>query len=216
MQRYTVTILSDTGHGGRPSILVPFQPSALVSSFKDEVVKRAIRQNLPITTESHEFTLRLQSQTGPILDLQDLLSDVVLNSETIFAVFSQRNGHVTALASHISQDTSTLMSAAVSEDSAAQLIEGESIRVRIVTPATAKQVRSSLETFVISIDATIQQLHEQVARHLKLPASFDQGDSRDECNCSFARKLSDHQFSPETTFVIHDKSAVDSLPVASQ
>jgi hypothetical protein len=55
-----------------------------------------------------------------------------------------------------------------------------------------------------------------VARRLKLPASFEKGDSRDECNCSFARKLSDHHSSPAPTFVIHDKSAVDSLSVTSQ
>jgi hypothetical protein len=216
MQRYIVTIINDTG--GRPSILVPFQPSALIVTFKDEIIKRAIDQNLPITTESHFLTLRLQSQTGPTIDsdLGDVLSDVVLTSETIFAVFSQRSGHVTALPSHISQDTSTVISAAVSEKPAAEPIEGESIRVRVVTPATAKQVRSSLETFAISVDATIQQLHEQVARHLRLSASFDKGDSRDECNCSFARKLSDHHSSPATTFVIYDKSAVDSISVTSQ
>jgi hypothetical protein len=216
MQRYTVNICDDTG--GRSCILVPFQPFALVDAFKDEIVKRAARQNPPITitAENHMLILRLQSLSGPILDVEDVLADVVLTSETIFAVFSQRSGHVTALPSHVSQDTSTVISAAVSEEPAAEPIEGESIRVRVVTPATAKQVRSSMETFAISVDATIQQLHEQVARHLRLPASFDKGDSRDECNCSFARKLSDHHSSPATTFVIYDKSAVDSISVTSQ
>jgi hypothetical protein len=42
MQRYTVTIVNDIG-GGRPSILIPFQPFSLVTAFKDEIVKRAIK-----------------------------------------------------------------------------------------------------------------------------------------------------------------------------
>lgn len=77
MQRYTVTIINDTG-GGRPSILVAFQPSSLVAAFKDEIVKRAIKQGLPVTAETHQLTLRLQRQTGPTIDPEDVLSDVVL------------------------------------------------------------------------------------------------------------------------------------------
>jgi hypothetical protein len=79
MQRYTVTIINDTG-GGRPSILIPFQPSSLVTAFKDEIVKRAIKQNIPVTAKTHTLTLRLQSQTGPTIDPNDVLSDVVLGS----------------------------------------------------------------------------------------------------------------------------------------
>jgi hypothetical protein len=144
-------------------IFVPFQPSASVASFKDEIVKRAIRQNLHITPESHALPLRLQSQTGPTIDsdLEDVLSDVVLTSKTIFAVFSQRNGHVTALPSHISQDTSAVMSAAVSGESAAEPIEGESIRVRVVTLLTAKRVRSSLE---LSLFLSTQRFSSSMSR----------------------------------------------------
>ncbi|GAB7333004.1 hypothetical protein MBLNU13_g04699t1 [Cladosporium sp. NU13] len=190
MQRYTVTIVNDTG-GGRPSILVPFQPSSLVTAFEDEIVKRAIKQNIPVTSKTHNLTLRLQSQTGPTIDPNDVLSDVVLGSETIFAVFSQRTTTVGDMTP----------------------IEGDAVSVRVVTPATAKQVRSSLPTFAISVNATLQQLHEQVAHHLKLPANFEKNASIDECNCSFARKLSDHHSSHATTFVIHGKSTVENLLV---
>lgn len=90
MQRCTVTIFSDAG-GSRPTILVPFQPSALVSALKDELFKRTGRQNLPVTTDTHHLTLRLNSQTGAVADPQDLLSDVVFDSENIFAIFSRRD-----------------------------------------------------------------------------------------------------------------------------
>lgn len=213
MQRYTVTIINDTG-GGRPSILVPFQPSSLVTAFKDEIVKRAIKQNLPVTAETHDLTLRLQSQTGPTIDPNDVLSDVILDSESIFAVFSQRDttvGGVT-VPLHVS-DASAEESATAAAHSATQPIKGDAISIRVVTPATAKQVRSSLPTFAISVDATLQQLHEQVAHHLKLPANVEKNASIDECNCSFARKLSDHHYSHATTFVIHGKSTVENLLV---
>jgi ubiquitin-protein ligase len=216
MQRYTVTIINDTG-GGRPSILVPFQPSSLIAAFKDEIVKRAIKQNIPVTTETHNLTLHLQSQAGPTIDTNDVLSDVILGSETIFAVFSQ---HKTALGDVTvplrTGDASAEEPAATAEQPAAQPIEGDAVNVRVVTPATAKQVRSSLPTFAISVNATLQQLHEQVALHLALPANFEKNASIDECNCSFARKLSDHHSSPATTFVIHSKSVVGSLLVASR
>ena len=216
MQRYTVTIINDTG-GGRPSILVPFQPSSLVTAFKDEIVKRAIKQNLPVTAGTHNLTLRLQSQTGPTINPEDVLSDVVLGTETIFAVFSQREttlGNVTA--SLQAGDASAEDPAAAAEQSVIQPIEGDAVNVRVITPATAKQVRNSLPTFAISVNATVQQLHELVARHLRLPANFEKNASVDECNCSFARKLSDHHSSPAATFVVHSKSTVESLLVVSR
>jgi hypothetical protein len=214
MQGYTVTIINDTG-GGRPSILVPFQPSSLVTAFKDEIVKRATKQNIPVTVETHQLTLRLQSQTGPAIDPEDVLSDIVLGSETIFAVFSKRDttlGEVTVPLP--AGDASVGETDATAGQSDTQIIEGDAISVRVVTPATAKQVRSSLPTFAISVNATIQQLHEQVARHLRLPVDFDENAPVDECNCSFARKLSDHHSSTTFTFMINEKSVVGNLDVS--
>lgn len=128
------------------------------------------------------------------------------------AVSSQRD-----TASHTSENTNAEITAAVVKDFATQTIEGDTISIRVVTPATAKHVRGSLPTFAISIDATIQQLHEQVARHLKFTANFEKYASFNECNLSFALKLSDHHFSTQTTFVIHDKSVVvDILPSVSR
>jgi len=216
MQRYTVTIINDTG-GGRLSILIPFQPTSLVTAFKDEIIKRAIKQNLPVTAETHNITLRLQSQTGPTIDPNDVLSDVILGSETIFAVFSQRNttaGDVIVPLRAV--DNSAEESDSATDQPVAPPIEGDAVSVRVVTPATAKQLRSLLPTFAISVNATLQQLHEQVARHLKLSAKFEKKASVDECNCSFARKLSDHHSSPATTFVIHGKSTVENLLVVSR
>lgn len=105
-------------------------------------------QNLPVTTDTHDLTLRLQSQSGPTIDPEDVLSDVVLGSETIFAVFSQRTTSIgEALAppqSRTSGDASVESSAAAAGAPLTQPIEGDTISIRVITPATAKQVRSSL------------------------------------------------------------------------
>lgn len=145
------------------------------------------------------------------------MSDVILGSETIFAVFSQRDttaGDVTVPLRAV--DDTAEESASTADQPITQPIEGDAVSVRVVTPATAKQVRSSLPTFAISVNATLQQLHEKVAHHLKLPAIFEKNASMNECNCSFARKLSDHHSSPATTFVIHGKSTVENLLVVSR
>ena len=214
MQRYTVIIINDTG-GGRPSILVLFQPSSLVTDFKDEIVKRAAKQNLPVTAKTHNLTLRLQSQAGPTIDPEDVLSDVVLGSETIFAVFSQRDSTVGEVTVPLpAGDASVGETDAFAGQSDTQIVEGDAINVRVITPATAKQVRSSLPTFAISVNATIKQLHEHVARHLKPPVDFDKNAPVDECNCSFARKLADHHSSTTSTFTINEKSVVGNLDVS--
>lgn len=218
MQRYTITFVSDTG-GGRPSVVVPFQPSALVTSFKDEITKRAIRQNLPIAAETHDLNLRLQSQTGPALDPEDVLSDVVSGSETIFAVFSKHMAEGAAsiaLPSDTSANASADTSADMVEATGATLIEGDAIKIRVITPATSKQVQNSLKTFDISVHATIKQLHERVSHHLGLPSEPEKHADVNECNCAFARKLSDHHSSTTATFAIHHKSVVDSLQLALQ
>lgn len=205
MQRYTITLVSDTG-GSRPTILIPFQPSALVSVFKDEIFKRATRQDLPVSKDTHNLTLRIQSQTGAVADSEDVLSDVVLQSEHVFAIFSRRNTE--------SASDSTLPTRSVAP--VAEIIDGDAINIRAITPTTVRKDRATLETFPISVDATILQLHEQVARHLDLTSNFEQSGLVNECNCAFARKLSDHHSSPSSTFVILDKSRVDEIFVALQ
>lgn len=202
MQRYIITLISDTG-GSRPTILVPFHPSALVSAFEDEIFKRAHRQNLPVTADTHHLTLRIHSQPGAVADPEDILSDVILESENIFAIFSRRN---------IDFDNGSVPPTR-SVAPVNQIIEGDAIHIRAITPSTARQDRTTLTTFPISVDATIQQLHEQVACQLELPPNFEQSTLVNECNCSFARKLSEHHASPSSTFVIYDKSAVERISV---
>lgn len=204
MERYAVTLIADAA-GGRPS-LVPLQSSALVSTFKDEIVKCASKQNLPVTAETHDLTLRLHSQTGPAIDPEDVLSDVVLHSETVFAIFSRNQ-------TNLSLDLPTRSSSQDTQGSQ-QLIQGDAINIRVVTPANARQDRGSINTFPLSVDATIEQLHDQVASHLHVPSNFGKATVANECNCTFARNLSDKSGSTSATYVIYDKSHVENISVS--
>ena len=58
-------------------LVVPFQPDALVTAFIDELFKRIARLDLQLQPDTHIATLHLDSETGAILDCEDLLSDVV-------------------------------------------------------------------------------------------------------------------------------------------
>lgn len=80
--------------GRRASLLVPFSPEAIVSTFIDELWKRLARHDgaIPLTAETHKVSLHLEHESGPAIDVEDLLSDVISDTqkEKIFAVFSKK------------------------------------------------------------------------------------------------------------------------------
>ncbi|USW57709.1 Putative ubiquitin-conjugating enzyme E2, von Willebrand factor, type A, U-box [Septoria linicola] len=90
MQRYTVTVVDSGAPGSRPTLAVPFEPSALVSAFIDELFRRIARRGLKLSPNTHIATLHLDSETGAIIDAEDVLSDVISDprSEKIYAVFA--------------------------------------------------------------------------------------------------------------------------------
>ena len=84
MERYTVKFVT-AGQGDR-SILVPFNSSLTVGELKSDIARRLSRAGPVI--DAVDLQLRLESPSGPILDEQDLVSDVVLHpsQETITAL----------------------------------------------------------------------------------------------------------------------------------
>ena len=72
MERYKVTVTID---GKETRLLIPMLPVSPVSSLATQVKLRIGR--LGIGTNSTEFTLHLEQADGPILDADDLLSDVL-------------------------------------------------------------------------------------------------------------------------------------------
>ncbi len=198
MQRYTVTIVSPGTSSERPVLLVPFEPSALVTAFVDELYKRISRRGLNIAPNTHIATLHLDSETGALIDCEDILSDVVLDpkTESVFAVFTPK--------------------AATDGSQAPQVpaLDGSdttpSLSFRIVTPATAKD-RSSCPIIRMPTSSTIRQLHEKIASKLGVPSQFDESPDNHECNCNLANILAGAPSQEDSFFVVHGKSVVERL-----
>lgn len=92
--RYKVTVVAaGTDH---LVLVVPFQPDALVTALVDELSKRIARQGLQLQPDTHVATLHLDSETGAILDYEDLLSAVVGDDERekLFLVLRKKEAGV--------------------------------------------------------------------------------------------------------------------------
>lgn len=208
MERFTVTFC-DTAAAAKPTVVIPFSPQALVGAFAEKIFNRAPRHNIIVTPETHTLTLRLKTQTGAVLDTEDVISDVVLHPETesIYAIFTAIPG-TTALFSRPAEPATPRTPFPVP-------VTGDTIEIRLVTADAAKQDRGSISTFAIACNATIHELHERAAHHLELPAHFGDRKIRNECNCAFAQKLSDCPPPATGFYVIYDKSNVCKLDTAT-
>ena len=149
MQRYQVTVVAG-GSGAtnaRPVLLVPFRPDALVTAFIDELFRRITKQGLDITPNTHIATLHLDSESGALIDAEDLLGDVVSDPKTekLFSVFTKKTASDATAAQqaesqHLSPDNKE---------------QGPSLPVRVVTAATAKDKQTShLRTLEVVLQAT--------------------------------------------------------------
>ncbi|KAL2273825.1 hypothetical protein FJTKL_04078 [Diaporthe vaccinii] len=108
-QRYLVVIVRPASEvtyvspGRRASLLVPFSPEAIISTFIDELWRRLARHDgaIPLTAETHNVSLHLEHENGPVIDVEDLLSDVITDTqkEKIFAVFSRKRNNAPQLQS---------------------------------------------------------------------------------------------------------------------
>ncbi|TKA69325.1 hypothetical protein B0A55_07454 [Friedmanniomyces simplex] len=202
MQRYTVTVVSQGSPGERPTLLVPFEPSAIVAAFIDELFRRVTRQGIALAPNTHVATIHVDSEGGAIIDAEDILADVVPNpaKEKLFAVFIAKQK-----AAYAQQAQPT---------GKGQLATGEdAISVRIITPALA-QGKDEPSILQLPASATVKQLHEIVAEHLHVTATSTDKDDTNVCNCNLARQLADAA-SPPTHFPLtHGKSKVDRIELA--
>ncbi len=90
MERYTVTIALPPGTSAI-RLLIPFPPTSSVSALVAEVKKRVSRSALLLDAAS-DLILRLGDFSGPILDEDDLLEDVILDSKVESITATPRDG----------------------------------------------------------------------------------------------------------------------------
>jgi hypothetical protein len=191
----------------RPVLLVPFQPDALVTAFIDELYRRIARQGLAITPNTHIATLHLDSETGALIDAEDLLSDVISDpkSEQIVSVFSKKDAREAAAAASSGEFGATAIKSHREDDVPC-------LSIRLVIPATAND-RQDCPVLQVPIGATVKQLHERIAAKLEQAPNFDQHADSLECNCTWANQLYTISTPPNTMLVVSGKSVVESITI---
>lgn len=205
-QRYKVTIVSPGENGEQPVLLVPFEPSAIVTAFVEEIWKRLRRQGIPLEPNTHIATLHLDGETGALIDVEDVLSDVVTNParENIFAVFTTKENPATSSALSNQMTLPARVNGSLSDD--------DTIAIRVVTPESAKD-RRSCPILHVPIKSTIKHLHDQISEKLQLQSRLEGDADALECNCKLANLLANGPCPPTEFRVIHGKSLVESLPL---
>lgn len=66
LKRYTITLVKP-GTADRPTLLVPFEPSAIVISLIEELFRRIKKQGLAFDTGTHICTLTIDSEDGKLV-----------------------------------------------------------------------------------------------------------------------------------------------------
>jgi len=94
MERYTVTVPIPPG-ASSIRLLIPFPPTSAVSALAAEVKKRAFRAS-PLLDASSNVILHLGDATGPILDDQDLLEDVIIDPRTEIITATPRSDSISS------------------------------------------------------------------------------------------------------------------------
>lgn len=91
------------------------------------------------------------------------------------------------------------------------------MRVRVITPARARETKANASVQCIDVPktASIRQLHHDVAAHLGVAASVDDADPN-ECNCKLATKLSSDPHAANKVLVVSGKSEVQHLQVTAE
>ncbi|KAF2789615.1 hypothetical protein K505DRAFT_341133 [Melanomma pulvis-pyrius CBS 109.77] len=222
MARYVVNVVAA---GRTTSILVILSSSAIVLSLVDKIKARLPSLNLGITSDTNlELTLHINAPDGPILDEEDLLSDILPDStkEQLFAVVNDPT----------SQGGSTVQSGpSKSHTEAQEKASGKKLRVRVITPELARSqpdVNSIplLPENSVTLNSTLLELHAQVKEHLGLSFLSDEPRDHSVCNCAFARQIDENTALNElgalgaeainSLVVVYDTNKVALIPVDSE
>ncbi|KAJ8116748.1 hypothetical protein OPT61_g1881 [Boeremia exigua] len=210
MARYVVEV---TAGGQTASLLVVLSPSHLCSVLVDTVRTRlptiASRLGLATTNDLH-ISLHLDSDTGPLIDVEDLLSDALPDAkETVYAVIGQTQA----------QPTDTKLQSQLPSQ-----VE-KSLQLRVVTPELAHE-HNHVESIApitrpLPLSATLSELRAAVCQHLSVPIG-DESLQDFGCNCSAARQIDSNATLTErgasgsdalhTLVIVYENNKVATIP----
>jgi len=179
--------------GGTLSLLVALSPSQLCAALRDKIRSRLPGLRLGLTAPDADVTLHLDAADGPILDTEDLLSDVLTNDkDVVYAVIS---GPIASAGS------STQIAPPAFNHGAGQADAGKAVRVRVITPELARSQPNVnaiplLPENAVTLKSTLKELHIHVKRHLGLVVDDGYMHAAElynfKCNCNFARQIDSH------------------------
>jgi hypothetical protein len=106
MERYTITV---TPLGAAPiRLLIPFPPTSSISALSAEVKRRVSRPT--VWPDVPDLILHLGDASGPILDDDDLLEDVIIDAKVEPITATPRSGSSSAEAALVLPPKSTQVS----------------------------------------------------------------------------------------------------------
>ncbi|CAN9388920.1 unnamed protein product [Alternaria sp. RS040] len=210
MARYTVNV---AGGGRRASLLVVLSPYQLCSALHDRVKSRlpALATKLGLTdAKQPQITLHLERNDGPMLDLEDLLSDVLPDpKETVYAVVDI----------HEEQSASSIPPQLATSGGSTK-----TLHIRVITPESA-QSRTNVVSLIstpVSTKCTLKHLKGIIQEHLGFPTEEGACPAL-ECNCSFAQNIDDNAVlnvditedhdALHTAILVHSNNVVVAIPV---
>ncbi|KAF4633485.1 hypothetical protein G7Y89_g4628 [Cudoniella acicularis] len=170
-----------------PALRVPFPRASAVSALAAEIKKRILR--LDIWPDVSDITLHLGPANGPILDPDDLVSDVIADPK--FEIITVTSGARKPSTTKPEQTKESSLPPKAVKPSGLQ--SASEVKLRIITPALARahqDVRHIpiVEEASITPSSTLRDLNTHVHNFLTLPLS-DSVYEDQECNCSFSRQI---------------------------
>ena len=194
MARYIVKVASG---GQTANLLVVLSPNQLCSALLS-----AIRTRLPTVasklglaaTNNHHITLHLDTEDGPLIDTEDILSTVLPGAkETVYAVIEVSVVSLPKYRIGASEADITVKQTPTPTQPPAPT--GPVLQLRVVTPELAHEhadVNSIATTAKpLPLSTTLSELRTTVCRHLGVPIG-DGALAQLDCNCSAARQIDEN------------------------
>lgn len=164
--------------GNRVDLIIPISSGSTLTVLQDLAIERAARYDLADISQVTDILLRFESQSGPFLNPDDKVEDVISVGETVFVML---------------QDSSTSASSRrlQSGSSTTSVRSANDFQLRIITPHLA-HCHEDIRTIpllgggkVFSASSTLRDLRAAIADSLDVSLGPEEQQPQ-ECNCKMA------------------------------